>query len=70
MHLYFLIDAIGTILAVHPDINIIRIHFFSSKRQLEIWIMDTSDTTGVVESYRKHLSKLEGIADIVKPCQI
>jgi hypothetical protein len=61
MRLYFLKDASGTILAVHPDRNIIRLHFFSSQRQLEIWIMDISDTTGIVESYRLSLTKLEGI---------
>ena len=63
MRLYFLKDASGTILAVHPDRNIIRLHLFSSQRQLEIWIMDISDTTGVVESYRVFLRKLEGVCD-------
>ena len=57
MHLYVLKDASGNILAAHPDKDVIRLHFFSSQRDLEIWIMDTAETTGVVESYRLLLSK-------------
>jgi hypothetical protein len=63
MRLYLLKDASGTVIAAHPDRNIIRLHFFSSQRQLEIWIMDTSDATGVVESYHVFLTKVEGVCE-------
>jgi hypothetical protein len=57
MHLYLLQDASGEIIAAHPDKEVIRLHFYSSQKSLEIWIMETSDTTGIVESYRMLVSK-------------
>ena len=57
MRLYLLQDPSGEIIAAHPDKEIIRLHFYSSQKQLEIWIMDTSDSTGVVETYRMLFSK-------------
>jgi hypothetical protein len=57
MRLYLLQDASGEIIAAHPDKEVIRLHFYSSKKSLEIWIMETSDTTGIVESYRMLVSK-------------
>jgi hypothetical protein len=57
MKLYLLQDSSGEIIAAHPNKEIIRLHFYSSQKLLEIWIMETSDTTGIVETYHRLVSK-------------
>ena len=57
MRLYLLQDSSGEIIAAHTDREIIRLHFYSSQKPLEIWILETADSTGVVERYRMVFSK-------------
>ena len=57
MLLYLLQDTSGELLAVHPDKEIIRQHFYSSQKSLEIYILETADSTGVVETYKMLISK-------------
>jgi len=59
MKLYILRESNGEIIAAHPDREIIRLHFYSSQKPLEIWIMQTADSTGIVECYRMLFSKGE-----------
>jgi len=44
MRIYLLKNPEGVILAAHTDREIIRNLFFTAKTNLEIWILETSDT--------------------------
>ena len=56
MRIYLLKNPDGEILAAHTDRELIRTLFFTAKTNLEIWIMDTSDTTGLVQKTALFLS--------------
>jgi len=56
MRIYLLKTPDGDILAAHTDRELIRNLFFTAKSNLEIWIMDTSDTTGLIQQNALFLS--------------
>ena len=64
MRLYLLQDSSGEIIAAHTDREIIRLHFYSSQKSLEIWILETADSTGVGAG-----SEFRGYADSPNRCQ-
>jgi len=57
MKLYILRESGGDIIAAHPDKEIIRLQFYSSHIPLELWVLETTDSTGIVETYRILFSK-------------
>jgi len=61
MRIYLLKDLDGHILAAHIDKNVIRLQFFMSENAAEIWVLQTSEVMGIVESYRKLVSKGNGV---------
>ena len=57
MYLQILKDASGNIIAAHPDKALIQELFFRMEGPLEIWILQTSDVLGLVETLKLLISK-------------